>query len=76
MRRMGKRGAYTSWIQTTATLGLFLSLLVILGMPPFIGEADFGDWGWRVPFLVSVVLLARLGLDPAAASTNRRCSRK
>ncbi len=53
-----KRGAYTSWIQTTATLGLFLSLMVILGVRTAIGEAAFADWGWRVPFLVSIFLLA------------------
>jgi len=53
----GKRGAYTSWIQTTATLGLFLSLLVILGVRTAMGEAAFADWGWRIPFLVSIVLL-------------------
>ena len=52
-----KRGAYTSWIQTTATLGLFLSLMVILGTRTAIGEAAFADWGWRVPFLVSILLL-------------------
>ncbi|WP_430418416.1 MFS transporter [Methylibium petroleiphilum] len=54
----GKRGAYTSWIQTTATLGLFLSLMVILGTRTLVGEAAFADWGWRVPFLVSIFLLA------------------
>ncbi len=54
----GKRGYYTSFIQTTATLGLFLSLLVILFTRTAIGEADFAAWGWRVPFLVSVFLLA------------------
>jgi MFS family permease len=54
----GKRGYYTSFIQTTATLGLFLSLLVILFTRSSIGEADFAAWGWRVPFLVSVALLA------------------
>lgn len=53
----GKRGAYTSWIQTTATLGLFLSLLVILGVRNAMGEAAFADWGWRIPFLVSIFLL-------------------
>ena len=53
----GKRGAYTSWIQTTATLGLFLSLMVILGTRTAVGEAAFADWGWRVPFIVSIVLL-------------------
>jgi MFS family permease len=54
----GKRGYYTSFIQTTATLGLFLSLLVILFTRTAIGEADFAAWGWRIPFLVSVALLA------------------
>ncbi len=53
----GKRGYYTSFIQTTATLGLFLSLLVILFTRTAMGEAAFADWGWRIPFLVSVVLL-------------------
>ncbi len=53
----GRRGAYTSWIQTTATLGLFLSLMVILGTRTVLGEKDFGDWGWRVPFIVSILLL-------------------
>ncbi len=53
----GKRGAYTSWIQTTATLGLFLSLLVILGVREALGPKDFADWGWRIPFLVSIILL-------------------
>jgi len=53
----GKRGAYTAWIQTTATLGLFLSLMVILGTRTAIGEEAFADWGWRIPFLVSIVLL-------------------
>src|SRR6266436_3043293 len=46
----GKRGYYTSFIQTTATLGLFLSLLVILFTRTAIGEADFAAWGWRIPF--------------------------
>ncbi len=53
----GKRGAYTSWIQTTATLGLFLSLFVILGCRLWLGTARFEEWGWRIPFLVSLVLL-------------------
>jgi hypothetical protein len=53
----GRRGFYTSWIQTTATGGLFLSLLVILATRSIAGEAAFADWGWRIPFLVSVVLL-------------------
>ncbi|QHE76232.1 MFS transporter [Hydrogenophaga sp. PBL-H3] len=68
----GKRGAYTAWIQTTATLGLFLSLLVILGVRTAIGDKEFGDWGWRVPFLLSVVLLGisvwiRLSLNESPA---------
>ena len=52
-----RRGEFTSWIQTTATLGLFLSLLVILGVRTWIGEEAFADWGWRVPFLLSFILL-------------------
>ena len=54
----GKRGFYTSFIQVTATAGLFLSLLVILFTRTAVGEAAFADWGWRIPFLVSVLLLA------------------
>jgi MFS family permease len=54
----GKRGLYTSWIQTTATLGLFVALLLVLGVRTYLGEDAFGAWGWRVPFLVSIVLLA------------------
>jgi MFS family permease len=53
-----KRGYYTSFIQTTATLGLFLALLLILGIRTWMGEAAFSDWGWRVPFLLSAILLA------------------
>lgn len=53
----GRRGAYTAWIQTTATLGLFLSLLVILFTREFTGP-NFDVWGWRVPFIVSIALLA------------------
>ncbi|MCJ0761754.1 MFS transporter [Variovorax terrae] len=68
----GKRGAYTSWIQTTATLGLFLSLIVILGVRTGVGEAAFGDWAWRIPFLVSILLLGisvwiRLSLNESPA---------
>ncbi len=53
-----KRGLYTSFIQTTATLGLFAALLVVIGTRTYLGEAAFKDWGWRVPFLISIVLLA------------------
>ncbi|MFC0398332.1 MFS transporter [Paraburkholderia rhizosphaerae] len=52
-----RRGFYTSWIQTTATLGLFLSLLVILGVRTAMGEDAFGAWGWRIPFIASLILL-------------------
>ena len=52
-----KRGYYTSWIQTTATMGLFLALLLILGIRTTIGEEAFTNWGWRIPFLVSALLL-------------------
>ncbi len=54
----GKRGFYTSWIQTTATLGLLLSLLVILACRETIDAQSFEGWGWRIPFLLSIVLLA------------------
>jgi len=68
----GKRGAYTSWIQTTATLGLFLSLIVIISIKAILGDAAFNDWGWRVPFLMSIFLLAvsvwiRLSLNESPA---------
>ena len=54
----GKRGYYTSWIQTTATLGLFMALLLILLIRTWMGEESFGNWGWRIPFLLSGILLA------------------
>jgi MFS family permease len=68
----GRRGAYTAWIQTTATLGLFMSLLVILGTRTLLGDDAFADWGWRIPFLVSIVLLVvsvwiRLSLNESPA---------
>ncbi|HXQ39718.1 MAG TPA: MFS transporter [Candidatus Udaeobacter sp.] len=53
----GKRGLYTSWIQTTATLGLFLALLLILFIRESMGEETFALWGWRIPFLLSAILL-------------------
>lgn len=52
-----QRGYYTSWIQTTATLGLFMALLLILGIRTLMGEQAFGEWGWRIPFLLSALLL-------------------
>ena len=53
-----RRGFFTSWIQTTATLGLLLSLMVILSVRTIVGEKDFAEWGWRIPFLLSIFLLA------------------
>ncbi len=70
----GRRGAYTAWIQTTATVGLMLALMVILGTRLYIGEKAFADWGWRIPYAVSGVLLVvsvwirlRLSESPAFA---------
>jgi hypothetical protein len=76
-----KRGAFTAWIQTTATLGLFLSLLVILGTRTAIGEQAFADWGWRVPFLISVFLLAisvwiRLSMNESPAFVKMKAEGK
>ncbi len=68
-----KRGFYTSWIQTTATLGLFMALLLILGIRNAMGEAAFGDWGWRIPFLLSAILLAVSIWILAQAQPSRRC---
>jgi hypothetical protein len=53
----GKRGLFTAWIQTTATLGLFLSLIVIIITRSTLTTEQFDDWGWRIPFLVSIILL-------------------
>jgi MFS family permease len=53
-----KRGYYTSWIQTTATVGLFMALLLVLGIRTSQGEPTFAAWGWRIPFLISAILLA------------------
>ena len=77
----GKRGFYTSWIQTTATAGLFLSLMVILGVRTAIGEAAFADWGWRIPFLLSIVLLGvsvyiRLSMNESPAFTKMKAEGK
>jgi len=54
----GRRGEFTSWIQTTATLGLFLSLVAIIGFKTAVGDAAFAEWWWRMPFIASIVLLA------------------
>jgi len=76
-----KRGAFTSWIQTTATLGLFLSLLVILGTRTAVGEAAFAVWGWRIPFLVSFFLLVvsiwiRLSMNESPAFAKMKAEGK
>jgi hypothetical protein len=76
-----KRGAYTSWIQTTATLGLFLSLMVILGTRTWIGEEAFADWGWRVPFILSILLLGvsvyiRLSMNESPAFAKMKAEGK
>ncbi|MDE3234281.1 MAG: MFS transporter, partial [Pseudomonadota bacterium] len=67
-----KRGGYTAWIQTTATMGLLLSLLVILGTRTLTGEEAFAEWGWRIPFVLSILLLVvsvyiRLSLSESPA---------
>ena len=77
----GRRGFFTSWIQTTATMGLFLSLLVITGTRYALGEAEFEAWGWRVPFLVSVLLLAvsvwiRLSMNESPAFAKMKAEGK
>ncbi len=76
-----KRGAFTAWIQTTATLGLFLSLIVILATRNAMGEAAFADWGWRIPFLLSVFLLAisvwiRLSMNESPAFARMKAEGK
>src|ERR1700677_4236186 len=73
----GKRGQYTSWIQTTATLGLFAALLVVIGTRTAIGEDAFKAWGWRIPFLVSLLLLIvslwiRMQLDESPVFVDMR----
>ena len=77
----GKRGFFTSFIQTTATLGLFLSLLVILGVRTAMGEEQFTAWGWRIPFLVSVLLLGisvwiRLSMNESPAFAKMKAEGK
>ena len=77
----GKRGEYTAWIQTTATMGLFLSLMVILITRTILGEAAFADWGWRVPFIGSIFLLAvsvyiRLSMNESPAFVKMKAEGK
>ncbi|KQQ97452.1 MFS transporter [Massilia sp. Leaf139] len=77
----GKRGFFTAWIQTTATMGLFLSLLVILATRTVVGEEDFTAWGWRIPFLLSVILLGvsvwiRLSMNESPAFAKMKAEGK
>ena len=77
----GKRGAYTAWIQITATLGLLLSLVVILGVRTSIGEDAFAEWGWRIPFLISIFLLGvsvyiRLSMNESPAFAKMKAEGK
>jgi MFS family permease len=77
----GRRGFYTSWIQTTATVGLFLSLVVILLLRFYLTPAQFAEWGWRVPFLLSILLLGvsiwiRLQLEESPAFARIKASGK
>lgn len=72
-----RRGFFTSWIQTTATTGMFLSLVVVLGTRVTLGSEAFESWGWRVPFLISVLLLVisvwiRLRLHESPAFTRMK----
>ena len=76
-----KRGFYTSFIQTTATLGLFAALLVVIGVRYALGEEAFKDWGWRIPFLVSAILLGvslwiRMQLEESPAFTKMKAEGK
>ncbi len=77
----GKRGAYTAWIQTTATVGLMLALMVILGTRLWVGEKEFAAWGWRIPYAVSGILLIvsvwiRLKLSESPAFTKMKSEGK
>jgi MFS family permease len=76
-----RRGFYTSWIQTTATVGLMLALMVILGTRLYLGEKEFTDWGWRIPYAMSGILLAvsvwiRLKLSESPAFTRMKSEGK
>ncbi len=76
-----RRGAYTAWIQTTATVGLMLALMVILGTRLYVGEKEFADWGWRIPYALSGVLLIvsvwiRLKLSESPAFTRMKAEGK
>jgi MFS family permease len=77
----GKRGLFTAYIQTTATIGLFLSLIVILSTRTAMGEEEFQAWGWRIPFLISVVLLGisvwiRLSMNESPAFAKMKAEGK
>ena len=61
------RGYYTGWLQTSPTLGIVVSLATIIGIRTFLGIETFNDWGWRIPFIISLLLVAIADLDPALA---------
>ena len=77
----GRRGFYTSWIQTTATVGLMLALMVILGVRTYYGEKEFADWAWRIPYALSGILLGisvwiRLKLNESPAFAKMKAEGK
>ncbi len=77
----GRRGFYTSWIQTTATVGLLLALMVILGARTYFGEKEFAEWAWRIPYAMSGILLAvsvwiRLKLNESPAFAKMKAEGK
>ena len=77
----GRRGFYTSWIPTTATVGLMLALMVILGVRTYYGEKEFADWAWRIPYALSGILLAisvwiRLKLNESPAFAKMKAEGK
>jgi len=69
-----KRGYWTSYIQTTATIGLFASIAVILGTDYIVGDTAFRAWGWRIPFVLSLVLVAISLCTFDGSSKRRPCS--
>lgn len=76
-----RRGEFTSWIQMTGTLGLLMSLLMVLACRTAMGEAEFTQWGWRLPFLLSIILLAisvwiRLSMQESPAFAKMKAAGK
>ena len=71
-----RRGYYTGWLQTSPTLGIVLSLVVIIAVRTYFGEDVFNDWAWRIPFLFSFLLVFIAFLHPGPTSRSRRSSRR